>query len=76
MNTHTHTHEHPGVLHYQWSRTPSLLNDPFNKIIAGMINATLWASSAWYTKHGVKDSAVVVALSAALHGAAVLKQIM
>lgn len=66
----------PGILHYQWSRNPSLLNDPLNKAMAGIVNVLLWSSSAWYTKNGVTDNAVAVALAAALHGFAVLKNIL
>lgn len=44
--------------------------------MAGIVNVLLWASSAWYAKHGVMDNAFAVALSAALQGGAVLKQIL
>ncbi|KAJ5554413.1 hypothetical protein N7513_004372 [Penicillium frequentans] len=59
------------LLHYQWSRDPTALNDPVNKVIAGIVNILLWASSAWYAKNGIKDNAVVVGLSAALQAYAV-----
>ncbi|KAJ5675788.1 hypothetical protein N7462_008685 [Penicillium macrosclerotiorum] len=54
------------IIHYQWSNNPAALNDPLNKAIAGIVNAILWASSAWYAKMGVKDNCVAVGLSAAL----------
>lgn len=66
----------PGILHYQWSQDPSTLRDPLNKAMAGIVNVILWTSSAWYVKHGIKDNAFAVGLSAALQGAAVLKQIL
>lgn len=44
--------------------------------MAGIVNVILWSSSAWYTKNGVKDNAVAVALSAVLQGVSVLKQIL
>lgn len=66
----------PGLLHYQWSRDPSALSDPLNKAMAGIVNVLLWASSTWYAKNGIKENAVAVGLSAALQGAAVLKQIL
>lgn len=44
--------------------------------MAGIVNALLWCSSAWYAKHGVKDNAIAVGLAAALQGGAVLKQIL
>jgi hypothetical protein len=66
----------PGILHYQWSRDPSALSDPLNKAMAGIVNVLLWASSTWYAKNGIKENAVAVGLSAALQGAAVLKQIL
>jgi len=44
--------------------------------MAGIVNVLLWTSSAWYAKHSIKDNAVAVGLSAALQGAAVLKQIL
>ncbi|KAJ5577860.1 uncharacterized protein N7459_006824 [Penicillium hispanicum] len=62
-----------GILHYSWSRNPAALQDPANKAMAGIVNALLWASSAWYATHGVKENAWVVGLSAALHAYAVLK---
>ncbi|KAJ5702845.1 hypothetical protein N7488_010393 [Penicillium malachiteum] len=61
------------LLHYQWSLNPTALNDPINKTMAGIINILLWASSAWYAKHGVKENALVVGLSAALQAYAVFK---
>lgn len=65
-----------GILHYQWSRDPSALQDPLNKAMAGIVNVLLWSSSAWYAKTGVKDNAVAVGLSAALQAFSVLKQIL
>lgn len=62
-----------GILHYQWSRDPSALQDPLNKAMAGIINILLWVSSAWYAKYGVKDNCVAVGLSAALQAFAVFK---
>lgn len=56
-----------GILHYQWSNNPAALQDPLNKALASIANAILWASSAWYAKTGVKDNAVLLGLSAALH---------
>lgn len=44
--------------------------------MAGIVNVLLWTSSAWYAKHGIKENAFAVGLSAALQGAAVLKQIL
>lgn len=44
--------------------------------MAGIVNVLLWASSTWYAKNGIKENAVAVGLSAALQGAAVLKQIL
>ncbi|KAJ6013954.1 hypothetical protein N7540_008545 [Penicillium herquei] len=58
---------------YQWSLNPIALNDPINKTIAGIINILLWASSAWYAKHGIKENTLVVGLSAALQAYAVFK---
>ncbi|KGO77513.1 hypothetical protein PITC_037570 [Penicillium italicum] len=54
------------LLHWQWSRDPSLLQDPLNKAMAGTANVLLWASSVWYIKHGINDTALVLAISAAL----------
>lgn len=34
--------------------------------MAGIVNILLWASSAWYSKYGINDTAVVIAISAAL----------
>ncbi|OQE31453.1 hypothetical protein PENSTE_c001G04631 [Penicillium steckii] len=65
-----------GILHYQWSRDPSLLQDPLNKAIAAIINVLLWVSSSWYVKNGVTPSAVACGFSAALQGFAVLKEIL
>ena len=62
-----------GILHYQWAQNPAALNDPLNKAMAGIVNVLLWASTAWYAKHGVKDNAWVVGLSAALQSYAVFK---
>ncbi|KAJ6109700.1 hypothetical protein N7486_001935 [Penicillium sp. IBT 16267x] len=61
------------LLHYQWSRDPTALNDPVNKAMAGIINILLWASSAWYAKNGIKDIAIVVGMSAALQTYAVFE---
>ncbi|KAJ5902365.1 hypothetical protein N7495_002893 [Penicillium taxi] len=61
-----------GLLHYQWARNPAALNDPLNKIMAGIVNAALWASSAWYAKNNIMDTAWVVGLAAALQAYAVL----
>ncbi|KAJ5875933.1 uncharacterized protein N7529_001517 [Penicillium soppii] len=61
-----------GLLHWQWSRDPSLLQDPLNKAIAGLVNVVLWASSAWYAKYGINDTASVVGLCAALQAWGVL----
>ncbi|KAJ5458249.1 hypothetical protein N7475_009637 [Penicillium sp. IBT 31633x] len=55
-----------GLLHWQWARDPSLLQDPLNKAIAGIANVLLWASSIWYAKHGINDGAFAVGVSAAL----------
>jgi hypothetical protein len=65
-----------GILHYQWSRDPSVLSDPLNKAMAAIVNVLLWTSSAWYAKHGINENMIAVGLSAALQGAAVLKQIL
>jgi hypothetical protein len=62
-----------GLLHWQWARDPSLLQDPLTKAIAGLVNVLLWASSAWYAKHGISDTASVVGLCAALQAWAVTK---
>ncbi|KGO40850.1 hypothetical protein PEX1_091120 [Penicillium expansum] len=55
-----------GLLHWQWSRDPSLLQDPLSKAMAGIVNILLWASSVWYIKHGINDTAIVLAISATL----------
>ncbi|KAJ5127425.1 hypothetical protein N7448_008204 [Penicillium atrosanguineum] len=65
-----------GILHYQWSCDPSALSDPLNKAMAAIVNVLLWSSTAWYAKNGIKENAFAVGLSAALQGAAVLKQIL
>ncbi|RAK79317.1 uncharacterized protein BO72DRAFT_525990 [Aspergillus fijiensis CBS 313.89] len=62
-----------GLLHYQWARNPLALRDPTNKAIALITNAMLWASSAWYLRHGIKENAVVVGMGAVLQGVAVLR---
>ncbi|CAG8926234.1 unnamed protein product [Penicillium salamii] len=61
------------LLHWQWSRDPSLLQEPATKIIAGLTNVLLWASSVWYAKNGINDTASVVGLCAALQAWAVTK---
>ncbi|CAG8400357.1 unnamed protein product [Penicillium salamii] len=61
------------LLHWQWSRDPSLLQEPATKIIAGLMNVLLWASSVWYAKNGINDTASVVGLCAALQAWAVTK---
>ncbi|KAJ5479383.1 hypothetical protein N7530_004892 [Penicillium desertorum] len=55
-----------GLLHWQWSRDPTLLQDPVNKAMAGIANLLLWASSVWYAKYGIKDTSIVLGISAAL----------
>jgi hypothetical protein len=65
-----------GLLHYQWSRDPSALQDPINKAIAGIVNVLLWSSSAWYVKHGIKDNAWAVGLSAVLQAWGVVQAIL
>ncbi|CAG7946670.1 unnamed protein product [Penicillium nalgiovense] len=54
------------LLHWQWSRDPTLLQDPVNKAMAGIVNLLLWASSVWYAKYGIKDTSIVLGISAAL----------
>ncbi|KAJ5817952.1 hypothetical protein N7447_007960 [Penicillium robsamsonii] len=54
------------LLHWQWAHNPSLLQDPVNKAMAGIANILLWASSVWYAKYGINDTAVVLGISAAL----------
>jgi hypothetical protein len=44
--------------------------------MAAIVNVLLWTSSAWYAKHGINENMIAVGLSAALQGAAVLKQIL
>ncbi|KAJ6145293.1 hypothetical protein N7470_009188 [Penicillium chermesinum] len=61
------------ILHYQWSRNPQALADPLNKTMAGIVNLLLLVSSAWYAKHGIKENAWAVGLSALLQGYAVFK---
>lgn len=34
--------------------------------MAGIVNILLWASSVWYIKHGINDTAIVLAISATL----------
>ncbi|OQE44412.1 hypothetical protein PENCOP_c002G00153 [Penicillium coprophilum] len=63
----------PGLLHWQWARDPSLLQDPVNKAMAGIANVLLWASSVWYAKHGINDTSVVLGISAALQAVGVGK---
>ncbi|EPS25958.1 hypothetical protein PDE_00894 [Penicillium oxalicum 114-2] len=63
-----------GILHYQWSKDPAVLQDPLTKAIAGISSAILWASSVWYAKTGVKDNAVLVGLSAVLQTYSVFSQ--
>ncbi|OGE52495.1 hypothetical protein PENARI_c010G10101 [Penicillium arizonense] len=65
-----------GLLHYQWSRDPTALQDPINKAIAGIVNVLLWSSSAWYVKHGIKDNALAVGLSAVLQAWGVVQAIL
>ncbi|KAJ5120576.1 uncharacterized protein N7515_009964 [Penicillium bovifimosum] len=65
-----------GLLHWQWAKDPSLLQDPVNKAIAGIANFVLWASTVWYAKHGIHDTAAVVGLSAALQAFGVGKAIL
>ncbi|KAJ5186868.1 hypothetical protein N7449_009862 [Penicillium cf. viridicatum] len=55
-----------GLLHWQWSQDPSLLQEPLNKAMAGIMNILLWTSTAWYAKHGINDTAIILAISAAL----------
>ncbi|KAJ5799979.1 uncharacterized protein N7518_002047 [Penicillium psychrosexuale] len=62
-----------GLLHWQWSQDPSLLQDPLNKAMAGIVNIILWASSAWYAKHGITDTSIVLGISAALQAFSVGK---
>ncbi|CAG8121608.1 unnamed protein product [Penicillium salamii] len=61
------------LLHWQWSRDPSLLQEPATKIIAGLTNVLLWASSVWYARNGINDTASVVGLCAVLQAWAVTK---
>ncbi|CAG8039866.1 unnamed protein product [Penicillium olsonii] len=61
------------LLHWQWSRNPSLLQDASTKAIAGLINVLLWASTVWYAKNGINDTASVVGLCATLQAWAVTK---
>ncbi|CDM30905.1 unnamed protein product [Penicillium roqueforti FM164] len=62
-----------GLLHWQWSQDPSLLQDPLNKAMAGIVNIILWASSAWYAKQGIIDTSIVLGISAALQAFSVGK---
>lgn len=34
--------------------------------MAGIVNLLLWASSVWYAKYGIKDTSIVLGISAAL----------
>ncbi|OJZ85133.1 hypothetical protein ASPFODRAFT_208312 [Aspergillus luchuensis CBS 106.47] len=54
-----------GILHYQWARNPRALQEPTNKAIAIILNAALWASSAWYFKHGINENGWAVGAAAA-----------
>ncbi|KAJ5558465.1 hypothetical protein N7535_008678 [Penicillium sp. DV-2018c] len=65
-----------GLLHWQWAKDPSLLQDPVSKAIAGIANFVLWASTVWYAKHGIHDTAAVVGLSAALQAVGVGRAIL
>ncbi|PWY85932.1 hypothetical protein BO70DRAFT_378642 [Aspergillus heteromorphus CBS 117.55] len=62
-----------GLLHYQWASNPRLLQEPTNKAIAVIMNGLLWASSAWYFRHGIKENGWVVGFGAALQAWAVAR---
>ncbi|KAL2817995.1 hypothetical protein BDW59DRAFT_130076 [Aspergillus cavernicola] len=54
------------LINYNWSQSPEQLNNPVNKLIAGLMTAVMWASSGWYLKRGVVSNGAVVALMGAL----------
>jgi hypothetical protein len=39
-------------MNYQWSRSPQLLADPINRLMAGLAASALLGSAVWYIKEG------------------------
>ncbi|KAF7590193.1 hypothetical protein BBP40_003167 [Aspergillus hancockii] len=54
------------LINYNWSRDPTLLNEPVNQAIAVLMTAIVGFSSVWYLKRGVKANGIVVGVIGAL----------
>jgi hypothetical protein len=40
------------LMNYHWSKSPHLLAEPINKLIAGLAAAVSLGSAAWYMREG------------------------
>ncbi|KAJ6104344.1 hypothetical protein N7523_010664 [Penicillium sp. IBT 18751x] len=61
-----------GLLNVQWSQTPKSLEEPLSRIIAALIVAIAWASSAWYFRRSLMGRGIMTAIAGALQAWAAL----
>ncbi|KAL2219548.1 hypothetical protein M432DRAFT_358103 [Thermoascus aurantiacus ATCC 26904] len=56
------------LINYRWSRLvpQGRLTDPVDRAIAALNTLLLWATAAWYTKNGIRDTGAVVGASGVL----------
>ena len=44
------------IMNYQWAKSPQLLVDPVNKLIAALAAAVCLGSSTWYVREGDRST--------------------
>lgn len=44
------------IMNYQWAKSPQLLVDPVNKLLAALAAAVCLGSSMWYVKEGDRST--------------------
>ncbi len=44
------------IMNYQWAKSPQLLVDPLNKLLAALVAAVCLGSSMWYVKEGDRST--------------------
>lgn len=48
------------IMNYQWAKSPQLLADPINRLIAGLVAAISLGSATWYVKEGDRTTGVLL----------------
>ncbi|KAJ5155789.1 hypothetical protein N7492_008592 [Penicillium capsulatum] len=60
------------LLNLHWAQHPQSLEEPLQRAMAMLLVLIAWASSAWYFRRGVKESAILTVIAGVFQGWAAL----